>query len=1512
MVSGTSARVGLICSGGVLAAVAGFIALLGWGLGLPVLASLGSGYVPMAPSAAALFVFYGVATVLRARSPLHHSAYWLAVVVHCLGALVALILLVLSANGIQPHAEHLGFAAVGAVGSAPIGHMSPVSALGFLLASLSFLASLPHLSNRPWRAVMARGSAGLLLVACFSLLIAYLYGAPLLYGSAFIPPALPTCLAFVALGIALLTLAGPQTGPLSELRSSTRSELVLVLVFIFLAVGILTGGYVAFQRYSAQYRTAIEHELSSIADLKAAYLTQYRKERLGDASIFFENASFSGLMGRVLDRPGDADAQAQLLTSLERYQAHYQYDQVRLLDAQGVTHLSVPAGLGPASSTLVRGASDVLRSGQPAFQDFYRDEYDHRIYLAVLTPILGVTDANHPLGVIVMRIDPETYLYPFIKRWPTSSATAETLLLRQDGNDVLYLNDLRHQSNAALALRLPLERTEVPAVQGVLGQTGIIQGVDYRGVPVIVDVRAVPDSPWVLVAKMDTAEAYEQLYERLWQMVVLIGSLLLSAGTSVGLVWWHQRSQFYKEQALGAEALRASELRYRRLFESAKDGILILDAETGMVADVNPFLIELLGFSREGFLGKKIWELGFFKDVVANQSRFTELQQQEYVRYDDKPLESADGRRIDVEFVSNVYRVNHHKVIHCNIRDITERRRVEKTLIMIMKAVESSSEAVGISDAQGRHFYQNRALSELFEYATAEELQAAGGGPAVVKDPEVARQMFENIKSGNSWSGDLEMVTKSGRVFPAYERADAIKDEAGHLIGLIGIIADFTERKRMEHLLRTQAHVLNEAQRSAHVGSWDRDAVSGTLIWSEELHRIFGRDPELPGLRFEDLAQLYTPKSWSQLRAAVEKTLQTGAAFELDVEIVRPDGTVIWGATRCEAVRDTTGQIVGTRGTVLDITERKRAENNTLNLLEITKHIAGALTLADLLDTVQRRIAEALPCDIVVTLLPDPVGDTLRIAGHYGIPPDLLAPVLALKFRANDHWGGRFTKGESLVIDDFSAPGLPAELNRLPLGALVAVPLRVHGQYFGRLCAVRGRDRPPFTAAEVELFAGITQQVAIGIETVQLYAAQQEDTMVSRALARLGAALSAALHTPLLVERLCQVATEILEANVSVVFLRRSNEPVWVGVTRYGDTPDEIWESFRTQPIPEAPIAVALERIDRAGVLQFRDAEIAGLLPASLAALVRQSGLTAVVLIALRCDGKLVGVQATSWRGGPERLSTQHERIARGIIQVASGALENKRILDDLARANQIKSDFMSTMSHELRTPLNVILGYNALLLEGVFGSLGADQEDTLQRAQKSAQELHSLLTDTLDIGRLETGTAPADVQEVDLNELQREIAAEAISLGVNPTVAVVWDVPTELPRLYTDRAKLKVVIKNLLTNGVKFTSQGQVTVRARACDGGAEITVTDTGIGISPDALPIIFEAFRQGDSSTTRLYGGTGLGLYIVRRYMDVLGGTISVESVLGRGSSFRVWLPLAPPIRPRGTARPSITPP
>ncbi|TMA59345.1 MAG: PAS domain-containing sensor histidine kinase, partial [Deltaproteobacteria bacterium] len=228
--------------------------------------------------------------------------------------------------------------------------------------------------------------------------------------------------------------------------------------------------------------------------------------------------------------------------------------------------------------------------------------------------------------------------------------------------------------------------------------------------------------------------------------------------------------------------------------------------------------------------------------------------------------------------------------------------------------------------------------------------------------------------------------------------------------------------------------------------------------------------------------------------------------------------------------------------------------------------------------------------------------------------------------------------------------------------------------------------------------------------------------------------------------------------------------------------------------------------------------------------------------------------------------------------------------------ANRAKSEFLATMSHELRTPLNVILGYIALLLEEAFGSLSEEQAHSLQRINGSAKELLDLITAVLDVSRLEAGRLPVQVQAVAVAALLEEVKTETQGVREQSSLEFVWRVERELPLTYTDPGKLKVVIKNLIGNAVKFTEQGSITVDAHPRAGGIEISVADTGIGISSEVLPVIFEPFRQLESATVHGYKGTGLGLYIVKRLLELLGGTISVESEVGRGSTFRVWVPIS----------------
>ena len=252
------------------------------------------------------------------------------------------------------------------------------------------------------------------------------------------------------------------------------------------------------------------------------------------------------------------------------------------------------------------------------------------------------------------------------------------------------------------------------------------------------------------------------------------------------------------EKERTGEALQDSEKRYRRLFESAKDGILILDADTGKVVDVNPFLLQLLGYSYDALCGQYIWELGVFKDIAASKDAFKTLQDNEYIRYDDLPLETRDGRPIAVEFVSNVYLVDHSKVIQCNIRDITARKRAEAERKRLMAAIEQAGEGIVMTDAQGIIQFVNPAFERTTGYSREE---AVGQNPRILKsgkqDELFYRNLWDTISSGRTWAGRMVNKRKDGTLYTEETTISPVRDASGRIVNYVAVKRDITEHLRL-------------------------------------------------------------------------------------------------------------------------------------------------------------------------------------------------------------------------------------------------------------------------------------------------------------------------------------------------------------------------------------------------------------------------------------------------------------------------------------------------------------------------------------------------------------------------------------------------------------------------------------------------------------------------------------------------------------------------------------------
>ena len=270
-----------------------------------------------------------------------------------------------------------------------------------------------------------------------------------------------------------------------------------------------------------------------------------------------------------------------------------------------------------------------------------------------------------------------------------------------------------------------------------------------------------------------------------------------------------------------------------------------------------------------------------------------------------------------------------------------------------------------------------------------------------------------------------------------------------------------------------------------------------------------------------------------------------------------------------------------------------------------------------------------------------------------------------------------------------------------------------------------------------------------------------------------------------------------------------------------------------------------------------------------------------------------------------ETLKTMNSELEERIrAATADLAEQNARLQwqsQEVERANRLKSEFLASMSHELRTPINALIGYSALLIDGVLGDINERQRDALRRGRAAAEHLLALINDILDLAKIEAGKMPLHLEDVELRDVIAEVAQQIEPMVRKKALEFVVDIGLECPSLYTDRTKVRQVLLNLLSNAVKFTTKGRVSVIARCADegDGVRIDVVDTGIGIREKDLHAIWEDFRQVDQSRTREYGGTGLGLSITRKLLDRLGGTVTVRSTYGEGSVFSVLLPQRTPV-------------
>jgi signal transduction histidine kinase len=412
-------------------------------------------------------------------------------------------------------------------------------------------------------------------------------------------------------------------------------------------------------------------------------------------------------------------------------------------------------------------------------------------------------------------------------------------------------------------------------------------------------------------------------------------------------------------------------------------------------------------------------------------------------------------------------------------------------------------------------------------------------------------------------------------------------------------------------------------------------------------------------------------------------------------------------------------------------------------------------------------------------------------------------------------------------------------------------------------------------------------------------AAAAEEAEIAAALLHVGQTLASHMDAPDLLERVSRLAVEALGTDWGTTFAWDEAADGFVlrgGVGVRAAVAEDLGQLVFTSAA--LPRLVGTLRAGHVVEIADRDAQT-WLDPALLA----RWDVASELCVPIRRGDVTVGLVCLGdvRRRGP--FSPRQHRLAGGIAAAAGVALENSHRMARLEQASRLKSEFVSTMSHELRTPLNVILGCCEMASDPLLPD--AERAQSLQRIDRAGRELLELVESTLEIGRIDAGRDEVQRQPVALRGFWTALGASCARVPRQPGVALEWTADPPDVSLLTDPRKLAIVLRNLVGNACKFTTAGRVRVGVAAEGPDVVFAVEDTGIGIRPEDHEAVFEMFRQADGSDSRRFNGSGLGLYIVRRFVEQLGGRVTLDSAPGRGSTFRVHLPATAEASPLGRA-------
>jgi two-component system cell cycle sensor histidine kinase/response regulator CckA len=714
----------------------------------------------------------------------------------------------------------------------------------------------------------------------------------------------------------------------------------LIVAFGLTMLALIVGGYWFYLYQEQAFRENTEANLQAAAKLKVNQIAEWRFEKLRDAEAFTASPLLTDAVDRWLANP-QPDLAEKILSQFRSIKEIFHYLDVMLVDRDGQVRLGLSNHHGALHEEAAHSVVEALREGGPVMTDLHAGPTDLPPHIDVVAPLFSETgNTKDPIGAVILQINARQFLYPLIQVWPTPSVSAETLLVRKEGEAVLFLNDLRHQPDTALKLRIPLSKKNVPAVMAVLGKEGIVQGTDYRGVEVLSVLKAIPNSPWFMVSKVDEAEVLAGWRFRSILILVLVIALLAFLFTAVGVVWQDTRKAHYKELFRAERALRKVEEGHRITLMSVGDGIISTDVD-GRVEILNPVAEALTGWRQEEARGKPLEEVfRIFNEetrqpvknpvskvlkegLVVGLANHTVIQARDGT---ERPIaDSAAPIRDEDGIITGVVLV---------FRDQFEQRAAQRLLTQEKEKAQQYLDISGVMlialNTNGHVTLVNRKGCEILGYQESDVLGKDWFEhflPDKVRDE--VKGTFSRIIAGYPEMDEYVenvVLTSSGEARLIAWHNSILRDQDGSIMGTLSSGEDITERKRVEQALRESEERYKSIFNNAGIGIDVVDGKGRLLQVNRSLAQMLGyTEEELLNLTILDITH---PEDIGESQDRFQKmVIGETDAYRFEKRYLRKDGAVVWADVSESAVRGTEGVHEATIGVISDITLRKRAED---------------------------------------------------------------------------------------------------------------------------------------------------------------------------------------------------------------------------------------------------------------------------------------------------------------------------------------------------------------------------------------------------------------------------------------------------------------------------------------------------------------------------------------------------------------------------------------------------------